>query len=181
MRFKACLPMMVLWLTIPGCVMQRTVIEQSAVDVYPAANDELDFLDHVATLSVATNNDVLHGLFLMQRGDLAGRPYEQRLVEARRRGWIADDASPPPGESARVGMIAIAACDLLDIKGGLTMRVFGLSPRACTRELVYLEMIPLRTENQSLSGLEFIDLLGRIEEDVTGGAMTPEFDTGIKP
>lgn len=178
MRSRACLPVLVLLLSIPGCAMQRTVIDQSGVDVYPATEDELDFLDHVATLPVATNNDVLHGLFLLEQSDLVGQHYDRYLFEARRRGWIAEEAFPSPNESARIGMIAMAACDLLNIKGGMSMRLFGPFPRACTRELVYLEMIPLRTENQSLSGLEFIDLLSRIEDDMTDGGMIPVFSTG---
>ncbi|MCZ6543072.1 MAG: hypothetical protein O6768_05350, partial [Planctomycetota bacterium] len=48
--------------------------------------------------------------------------------------------------------------------GGLTMRLFGPSPRYCTRELIFMDILPQRTEHQSLSGLEFIDLVGRIED-----------------
>ena len=74
-------------------------------------------------------------------------------------------------------MIAMAACDILQIEGGLTMRMFGPSPRYCTRELIYLELIPQRTDYQSLSGLEFIDLLGRIESHLADRTMTPVYNS----
>ena len=75
---------------------------------------------------------------------------------------------------------------IMDIKGGLTMCLLGPSPRYCTRELVYLEIIPNRTENQSLSGLEFIELVSNIEDemrkadimDETGSDDTETSDTG---
>ena len=62
-----------------------------------------------------------------------------------------------------MGMIATATCDILDIRGGVTMHLLGPSGRYATRELIYLDVIPPRTDNQSLSGLEFLDLAGRIE------------------
>ena len=44
------------------------------------------------------------------------------------------------------------------------MRVFGPSPRYCTRELVYTGLLPSRTEFQSISGSAFLELLGTIED-----------------
>ncbi len=44
------------------------------------------------------------------------------------------------------------------------MRLLGPSPRYCTRELVFLGILPPRTEHQSLSGLELMDVVGRLED-----------------
>jgi hypothetical protein len=57
----------------------------------------------------------------------------------------------------------VAACRILDIDGGLTMRVFGDSPRYCTRELNAMGMLPGLTANEALTGLEFITLVDNIE------------------
>ncbi len=152
---------------VAGCAMERTVLEDSAVDAFGGVESELDFWDELATRRVVTNDDALHGLLLLA-GEDGGADYASRLEAARGRGWISESASPPKNESAAVGMIAVAVCDILDIEGGVTMRLFGHLPRYCTRELVFLEIIPGRTENQSLSGLEFIDLAGRVEDAMTG-------------
>ncbi len=114
-----------------------------------------------------TNHDALHGLLLLADGSDPHETYEQRLANARSRGWIATHAAPPANESAEVGMMAMAVCDILSIKGGLTMRLMGPSPRYCTRELIFLEILPPRSERLSLSGLEFIDLVGRVEDRMT--------------
>ncbi len=149
--------------TAAGCATARTVIENSATDRFGADADELDFWDVIATQRVVTNHDALYGLLLAASG-AAPEGYEARLEEARRRGWIAGARTPPANESATVGMIAVAACDLIDAGGGLVMRLLGPAPRSCTREIVYLDLLPPRTENQSMTGLEFIDLLSRIEQ-----------------
>jgi hypothetical protein len=43
------------------------------------------------------------------------------------------------------------------------MRVLGPVPRYATKELVYMEILPLRTENQVLTGSEFVDYLNRLQ------------------
>ncbi len=158
-------PLMILLLASAGMVgCARTVLESSAVDDWPGNEAELEYLEALETQRVVTNHDALHGLLLLADGADPHETYEQRLADARQRGWLARDAAPEANESAAIGMMAVAACDILAIKGGLTMRLLGPSPRYCTRELIFLDILPPRTEHQSLSGLEFIDLLGRIED-----------------
>lgn len=149
---------------LTGCAMERTVLEASVVDVYADPMDELDFLDELEQKRVVTNNDALHALFLVSNEPDMPEDFQARIERARQHGWVSQRATLDPNESARVGMIAVAVCDILDIKGGVTMRVFGPIPRYATRELVFLGIIPRRTENQSLTGLQFIELMSRIEE-----------------
>ena len=158
-------PFMILLLAsagMVGCV--RTVLESSAVNDWPGDEAELDYLEALESQRVVTNHDALHGLMLLTDGADSHETYEQYLADARQRGWIARNTAPEANESAAIGMMAVGACDILAIKGGLTMRLFGRSPRYCTRELIFLDILPPRSEHQSLSGLEFIDLLGRIED-----------------
>lgn len=145
-----------------GCA--RTVLDSSAVDEWSGDGAELDYWEHLESQRVVTNHDALHGLLMLADGADPHETYEQRLADARERAWIAGDAAPGANESAAIGMMAVAACDVLSVKGGLTMRLFGPSPRYCTRELIFMDILPQRTEHQSLSGLEFIDLVGRIED-----------------
>ena len=156
---------MILLLASAGMVScARTVLESSAVDDWPGDEAELDYLEALETQRVVTNHDAFHGLLLLADRADPHETYEQRLADAKELGWLAHDATPEANESAAIGMMAVAACEILEIKGGLTMRLFGPSPRYCTRELIFLDILPLRSEHQSLSGLEFIDLLGRIED-----------------
>ena len=166
MRFEKArrvgVPAWLLFVVLGGCA--RTVLDSSVVDEYPGAEMELDFIEHVSEQRIISTNDALHGLFLLVDGDDSAADYDERLAEAKRRGWLPQDAEPTANESMEVGFAAMAGCAILDEKGGLTMRVFGPSPRYCARELVFLGILPQRTEYQSLSGLEFIDFLGRLED-----------------
>ncbi|MHC4427052.1 MAG: hypothetical protein ACYS0D_00410 [Planctomycetota bacterium] len=140
------------------------MLDSSVIDDTGLLEDELEFWTRLEERRVVTTNDALHGLYLMADGDDPFVTYDQRLAQAHERGWIPQRSAPPANESAPVGLFAVASCDILEIRGGLTMRVLGPSGRYCTKELVFLEILPPRTEQQSLSGLEFIDLVGRIED-----------------
>jgi hypothetical protein len=147
---------------LAGCA--RTVLESSVVDAVPADAAELDFWEGVEAQRIVTANDALHALFLLADGSDSFATYDERLAEAKRRKWLPAGWDPAANESATVGLVAMAACQILDVKGGLTMRVLGPSPRYCTRELVFLGILPPRTEHQSLSGLELMDVVGRLED-----------------
>lgn len=161
-RFTAGAAVAAALLALAGCALERTTVEQSMVERHP--DSELDFLDAVSGETAVSNDDALHGLIMLLDTEVALASYEERVAFARGRGWIRADDAPPGNESATVGLVAVAVCDLLEIQGGVNMWLFGLTQRYCTLELVYREFIPRRTANQSLSGTEFIDLLGRVDD-----------------
>jgi hypothetical protein len=155
-----------------GCA--RTVLDSSVVDALPGEELELEYWEQLEAQPVVTNHDALHALLLLADGADPHRTYEARLADARGRGWFRPGDTPAANESASVGMVAVAACEMLSVKGGLTMRLLGPLPRYCTRELVFLEILPPRSEHQSLSGLELIDLLGRLEDRLAEQARSEE-------
>jgi hypothetical protein len=155
------------WLLILGIMAlvgcRPYVMSSSAVDAYPRADQQIEFMAAVEKMPAVTNNDALHALLMLQDGDDANVDYAARVQDAIRRGWLADRWSALPNEAARVGWMASAGCVVMQVKGGLSMHLLGPTPRYATKELVFMEILPLRTENQVLTGAEFIDYLNRLE------------------
>ena len=143
-------------------------MESSLVTREDFRADELEFFAQLDTQAVVTNDDALHALFLFATGEDPHDTYEQRLEAARLKGWIPFKNSPPGTESATTGMIAVALTRITGVRGGVTMRLLGPTPRAATRELIYLDVLPDRTEWQALTGAEFIETLGRAERLLVG-------------
>lgn len=160
MRSRA-MSLALLVLALVGC--KPYVMERSAVDEFPRADQELDFLAAVEKMPAVTSNDALHAFLLLQDGDDPARDYAGRVAEGVRRGWIPAGHAQAADEVAKVGWLATAGCVVMQVKGGLTMRLVGPIPRYATKELVYMEILPLRTENQALTGSEFVDYLNRLE------------------
>lgn len=156
-------------MVLGGC--QRTMVENPAAAQFPASEEQLEFLDALETQRVVSNDDALHGLLMFADADADLRTWDERLARARELGWVSEKDDPAANESVTVGRVSSVLCRVLDIDGGLTMRLFGPSPRYATRELVYLRLLTDRTEYQTLSGLEFLDLLSRAEDYRTRGAV----------
>ncbi len=152
-------------LGLAGCgLMDRTTIESPAAAQFPTADESLDFWDTLENQAVTTNDDALHGLLLLAEISV-GDTWELRREAASQQGWIRADSGPlNPNESAEMGFIAVCICQVLDVQGGLSMRLFGTTPRYCTREVVHMGLIPGITEHEALSGAEFIALLGATEQ-----------------
>lgn len=151
---------------LAGCTTTRTTIDNSAVQQFPAAESTLDFWDALDTQSVTTNDDALHALILVNDGDDGlATTWDERLARARELGWLPqDDPAPIAAESAQVGLIAVAAVHMLDIKGGLSMAMWGRTPRYSVKELVHIGVLPGIGEHEALSGAEFIAFIDALEQ-----------------
>ncbi|MCH2136545.1 MAG: hypothetical protein MK101_08180 [Phycisphaerales bacterium] len=148
-----------------GCAMERTSLTNTAVDQFPDADATLDYWDALESQSVTTNNDALHGLILFNDGDEGIQDdWEARLARAKSLGWVPENAQLDPSESAQVGMMAVAGCHILDIQGGLSMALWGRTPRFSTKELVHIAVLPGIGEHEALSGAEFIAYIDALEQ-----------------
>src|SRR5205807_916243 len=113
---------------------------------------------------IATNNDAFHGLLIYLDGDDAATGYEARVAMLKQRNMLPRDFNGAADDAIERGTLAVALVKALDLKGGLTMRVFGASPRYALRELVYRRIYPESSEQQLLSGAEFLGIMGRVED-----------------
>ena len=149
-----------------GCdAFQRTRVETTILESHPGELDDFEFWDALAKQAVVSNDDALHALILMNDGRDPSIDFEGRIAIADEKGWLEGTHLPlDPNESASVGLLSVAGCRILDIQGGLTMRLLGPSPRYCTRELVAMGILPGLTANEALSGLEFIAYIDGLEE-----------------
>lgn len=143
-----------------GC--DRQMAQTSVTDRYPRPEQELDHAESLESTSVVTNNDMLHGFLVFASGEDPWTTYAQRVLDARARGWVPKSWNEPANESATVGRMASIASHIVEIRGGLSFMILGPTPRYALRELMYQDILPPRTENQSLSGLEFTDFLNRL-------------------
>lgn len=159
----AIVTLVMLMMTCIGCT--RTTVEQTMLQRHPSELDDFDFWDSLAKEPVVSNDDALHALILMDDGRDPSTDFEGRMALARKKGWLKGTDRPlRPNESASVGILSVAGCRMLDIKGGLTMQLFGDSPRYCTRELNAMGILPGVTPNEAMTGMEFISFVDSIEQ-----------------
>ncbi len=156
----------VLCLLAASC--SRSTLQSSVADQYGGADatQEMDFWDGLAVLPAVSNRDVVHALLLSfgRQPKGARSDWTTELKAAQQRGWIAADADPMPGETARVGMVARVICIEAKIEGGATMRLLGPTERYAVKELNHMRWLPDMSSGQSISGGQLLAVLSKAED-----------------
>lgn len=168
------LPLALALMVAGGCV--RTRVESSLVGTSSSAdlNAEFKFWDGLTERPVVSNDDGLHGLFLFADGDDPAKNYQQRLDAARERGWIDRAWNEPPDLAMQRGVLARAVAVHCKIVGGVMMQLLGPVPRYATRELQYLGMMGSGSEQQAVSGREYMGVLAKAQDYLLAGESQEE-------
>jgi hypothetical protein len=141
---------------------------------------QMNFLHDLAVKDLASNDEALAALLLFAPADrtspssatqpaTAPSSYGARVAELKRRRLLPPEFDAPADEAVRRGTVAYALCRALEIRGGVTMRLFGLSPRYAVRELVDLGIFPMSSPDQTFSGTELVGVIGKAEDYQRGG------------
>ena len=78
-------------------------MKSSAVDQFPAPQQEIEFLDALEDMAAVTNNDALHGFLILQDGKDSSKDYQDRVVEGVRRKWLSSSFDQQANAAAHVG------------------------------------------------------------------------------
>lgn len=159
-----CVSAFILFLVLNGCTATKVT---ESVPPELLANDEgaqIEFWHALADKPQTSNDEAFHGLLLYTDGEDPAENYEQRVQTLKQRKMLPSRFSAAADDAVKRGDVAVAIVRILDIKGGLTMRVFGPSPRYAVRELTYETIFPPSSPHQTFSGAEFVGIIGRVED-----------------
>lgn len=162
--------------TLGGCEIAQV---NEPVTMKFGADDpdsQLDFWHELAQQPIASNDEATHAILLFVDGKSGELPYDQRIAAMKSRKLLPKGFSSPANQAVLRGTLAYALVEALKIRGGVTMSIFGNSPRYATRELVDMELFPLSTPGQTFSGAELVGIFGKAEDFQRGGGgeKTPE-------
>jgi hypothetical protein len=131
---------------------------------------QLEFWHELAEHSITSNDEAFHGLLLYLDGKDESADYAARVAALKARKMLPGGFDEPAEASIRRGTLAVAIVRMIHARGGLTMAVIGPQPRYAVRELMFLNVYPPSTPNQSFSGNEFLGIMGRVEDYQRGNA-----------
>ena len=181
---RSSLRAIVLVLLAAGCHTPRA---GKPLDPKLAASDpdaQVNFWHALADEPVASNDQAFHGLLLYADGKDDSADYAARVQSLKSRGMLPQSFGEPAEQGVRRGTVAVALMKLLDQKGGVTLHVVGPVPRYAVRELMFLNVLPPSTPNQTFTGNEFVGIIGRVEDyqrgnpaDVPAAVLPGEMNT----
>jgi len=128
------------------------------------ADAQMEFWHQLETKSVTCNDDAFHGLILYFDQSDPNTDYVSRVNALKSRGLLPQGFNAPANEAVSRGTLAVAISHALNIKGGMMMHLAPNCDRYATRELVYMDLYPASTPNQTFSGAEFLGIIGRMED-----------------
>ena len=141
---------------VPDSVLART-----------SGNDDqkqLDYWHEVATKSLVSNDEAFHGLLLYIDGKDDAANYNDRVASLKSRGFLPKSFNRGRDDALERGTVAVALAKHLNLHGGLTMHLLGISPRYATRELEYRDIFPPSSPQQIFTGGEFVGVIGKAED-----------------
>ena len=137
---------------------------------------QIDFWHALADEPVASNDAAFHGLLLYADGKDDSADYAARVAALKSRKWLPANFNEPAEAGVKRGTVAVALMRLMNQRGGVTASILGPTPRYAVRELMFLNVYPPSTPNQSFSGTEFVGIIGAVEDFQRGHADTPSAD-----
>jgi hypothetical protein len=127
-------------------------------------DEQMEFWHTLPSRPIVDNDEAFHAIFLFFDGTDPNENYSQRLEEMHKRKMVPNDFNSPANESISRGVLAVALCRELKIRGGLTMMIIGPHQRYATRELQFMNLYPPSSPQQTFSGAQFIGIISRAED-----------------
>lgn len=147
-----------------GCA--RTTVGEPTDTSYDRSDivESVDFWHKLTSRSAVTNDEGLHGLILFADDDDPNETYAQRVEYLKALGWLPEGFDEPGDLAMQRGTLAKALTHALEIEGGVMMGLTDRSPRYATRELVFLGIMPPGTEQQVLSGYQYVGVISEAQD-----------------
>jgi hypothetical protein len=131
---------------------------------------QMEFWHTLAERNLTSNDEAFHGLLLYLGDTDPAGDYPGRVRELKSRGLLDAGFNQPADQAVQRGILATALVRALKIKGGVFQRLTHDNPRYAVRELMYLDLYPPSSPQQTFSGSEFLGIIGRIEDYQRGNA-----------
>lgn len=149
--------------TLAACQPGNNSPQVRGGDVNLSKVDSAAYLDSISSLSTVSEADAFEGVLLVlaspQKATFAQAVttlQERKIVPAN---W--DFQADRPITKGKVAYMTYQACR---IKGGLTLQLAGPSQRYCLKELQYRGLMSPGVMYNTVTGMEYLAILGRIDE-----------------
>ncbi len=144
-----------------GCQTGEPALEKG--DVIIGGTDSADYIDSLSSTETVTEALAVEGI-LQVLGEEKKRTFADAVAYLKEKGIVGDKWSFKGDRNVTKGRVAYMVCRACDVKGGVTLRIFGPSPRYCLKELQYMGFMTEGQMYNTVSGMEYLAILSRADE-----------------
>ncbi|MBI1337985.1 MAG: hypothetical protein GC164_13640 [Phycisphaera sp.] len=132
-----------------------------------AGNDtdsQMAFWHDLNARPIVCNDEAFHALLLLADGQDDSADFTARTATLMQKNLLEKTFRGQADDAVTRGTVAHIAANILSIKGGLMMRLTRGTPRYALREMVFLNIFPPSSEQQTLTGDQFVSIIGRLQD-----------------
>ena len=135
-------------------------------DIKLSGTDSAAYLDDISSMPTVTEAKAMQGILLVP--DKSPRGKETTFAEAvavlKERKIVDANWDFQAGREITKGKVAYMTYQACGIRGGLTLTLTGPSRRYCLKELQYRGIMSSGVSYNTVTGMEYLAILGRIDE-----------------
>ncbi len=129
----------------------------------PSLEGDTRFYRELLQKARCTNEDGARiVLIFAEKADWA-KP-DERMTRATNMGFLEEKWETKAEETLPADLFAYMLCQALKLKGGVTARLLGMSPRTAYRECVSLRLMRAGGQGRGLAGREVLSIMARADE-----------------
>jgi hypothetical protein len=125
----------------------------------PAKEGRTAYLRRIFEKDRATYGDACRAVLSLMKEEHTDADFAAVFGDLSGRGVVSADWGLREPSLLTKGTLAYMLCQALDLKGGLTMRVFGITRRYALRECQHRRLIVGGVTDEYVSGRELIDVI----------------------
>jgi hypothetical protein len=163
---QTCLPVVFAVLTLLSIGCNSAKVAQPLTSRLGGSDPDaqMEFWHSLADQPLTSNDEAFHGLLLYLDGQDPAADYAGRLQSLKDRRLLDRGFDQPAEQAVQRGTLATALVRALKVRGGVFQRLTNDHPRYAVRELMFLDLYPPSSPQQTFSGTEFLGIIGRIED-----------------
>lgn len=130
----------------------------------PFVYADIGYFREIADRKVTTINDGCKVITMFLRLDKEYPDFNSQFQMLKYKGIVPYNLEAQPDVPLRKGVLAYMVAKALGIKGGVIMRLFGVSQRYALKECVFLDLMMEENAREIVEGKELIGVLLRMEK-----------------
>ena len=135
------------------------LLAQDKAPAPPAKESRTAYLRRIFEKDRATYGDACRAILSVIKGEHTDADFAANAGDLTGRGVVSADWGLTAASLLTKGTLAYMVCRALDLKGGVTMRLFGINRRYALRECIHRRLIERGTVDEYVTGRELIDVV----------------------
>lgn len=135
------------------------LLAQEKAPAPPAKESRTAYLRRIFEKDRATYGDACRAVLSVIKGEHTDADFAANVGDLTGRGVVSADWGLVESSLLTKGTLAYMLCGALDIRGGVTMRLFGINRRYALRECLHRRLIERGTVDEYVTGRELIDVV----------------------